>query len=233
MRVAARLDRGPGVEQAQRLPHRPARRVQRAADAQVRRRVDQRVPLVDQGAYAQVQAAARGDHRPTLCACGIDELARADRHGVAIDAAAIAQAGGRDARVLAVDQAVVAQASRHVDGVVAPGQQFPVTWLSSESARMLRSRPALTRARLLMWPPTLRFRSRPAVRLPSWFKEPAYSNARSSPEASEPRPCSALTSTPGPGRPRSGRACCPACRRRCAPSLARRCRQRCCPARRS
>ncbi|CAB3742392.1 hypothetical protein LMG6003_05929 [Achromobacter insolitus] len=71
----------------------------------------------------------------------------------------------------------------------------PDAWLFSESAVMLKSRPALTRARLSRAPPITRIRSRPLEISPSWSREPACCNPRSPADCSDPTPCSACTMT--------------------------------------
>ncbi|CAB3650072.1 hypothetical protein LMG6003_00001 [Achromobacter insolitus] len=71
----------------------------------------------------------------------------------------------------------------------------PEAWLFSESAVMLKSRPAVTRARLSRAPPITRLRSRPLEISPSWSRDPACCNPRSPADCSDPSPCSACTMT--------------------------------------
>ncbi|MNK78347.1 hypothetical protein D3C87_979730 [compost metagenome] len=79
---------------------------------------------VHQRSHAQVQVAARCNDGAAARARAVDQLARADRNGVAVDAPEVVDAACVDVGRSAVDEAGVRQAVGDIDGVVAPGQQL-------------------------------------------------------------------------------------------------------------
>ncbi|VFR81548.1 hypothetical protein BRI9_3457 [plant metagenome] len=112
--MPSRLDRGRRIGHGLRLPRGTSIAVQRTANPQILIRIDQRVLAVDQRAHTKIHVAARGDHARHASRHVVDQAARLDGDGVAIDAAHVVDAARGDARERAVDQARIVQLLRDV-----------------------------------------------------------------------------------------------------------------------